>query len=251
VLAATAEMIKVMRNNEDVVDANTLGEVIAADPLMSLKVLAYAATHRHARLLTDAETVTAALVMMGIGPFFRAFGEQPSIEQALAGAPDAMAGLNNRLQHASRAARFALGFAVHRTDPDAAVIHEAALLHGFAEVLMWCHAPTAALRIRELQTQEITLCSHDAERAVLGIELAQLTQSLAGQWRLPLLLTQLSNDAHAEQLQVRTVALAVRLAQHTAQGWDHPAVPEDIAEIAELLCLSQGPAARLARELDA
>lgn len=240
-----------MRGNEDAVDASTLGEVIAVDPLMSLKVLAYAATHRHARLLTDAETVTAALVMMGIGPFFRNFGEQPTVEQALADAPHAMAGLNGLLRRSSRAARFALGFAVHRVDPDAAVIHEAALLHDFAELLLWCHAPVAASRIRELQEQDMTLRSRDAQRAVLGIELAQLALALAKHWRLPQLLTQMADGEQAEQRQVRTVELAIRLARHTVDGWDNPAVPDDIAAIAALLNLSQGSTAKLARELDA
>lgn len=251
VLSATAEMIEVMRGNEDAVDANTLGEVIAADPLMSLKVLGYAASHRHPRLLTDAETVTAALVMMGIGPFFRAFGEQPTMEQVLADVPPALEGLNGLLRRTSRAARFALGFAVHRTDPDAAVIHEAALLHDFAELLLWCHAPVAALRIRELQGQDMTLRSRDAQSAVLGIELAQLALALARHWRLPQLLMQMADDQHAERTQVRTVELAIRLARHTVDGWDNPAVPDDIAAIAELLNLAQGPAAKLARELDA
>ena len=52
---------------------------------MTLKVLAYAATHRPARVVTDTETVTATLVMMGISPFFRAFGPQPTIEAAPCG----------------------------------------------------------------------------------------------------------------------------------------------------------------------
>ena len=61
VLAETSEALEAMRLNEDKVDANVLGEVISADPLMTLKVQAYAASHRSKRLLTDTETVTAAL----------------------------------------------------------------------------------------------------------------------------------------------------------------------------------------------
>jgi HD-like signal output (HDOD) protein len=250
VLSQTAETIELMRANEDAVDANLLGEAMASDPLMSLKVLAHAATHRHPRLLTDAETVTAALVMMGIGPFFRAFGPQPTIDDHLADNPSALAGLTQVLHRASRAARFALGFAVHRMDGDAAVIHEAALLHDFAEMLLWCHAPQAAVRIRELQAADATLRSRDAQRAVLGIELGELEQTLMKHWRLPELLVRMTDDRHVEQPQVRCVSLAIRLARHTAAGWDNPAVPDDVAEVADLLNLASPSVTKLLREID-
>jgi HD-like signal output (HDOD) protein len=251
VLAQTAETIEIMRANEDAVDANLLGESIAADPLMSLKVLAHAATHRHPRLVTDAETVTAALVMMGIGPFFRTFGPQATVDDHLADDPAALAGLTQVLERAERAARFALAFAVHRMDGDAAVIHEAALLHDFAEMLLWCHAPQAALRIRELQVADTSLRSRDAQRAVLGIELGELEQTLMKHWRLPDLLVRMTDDRHVEQPQVRCVALAIRLARHTAAGWDNPAIPDDVSEIAGLLNLGAPSAHKLLRELDA
>ena len=130
--------------NEDNVDANSLGEMISGDPLMTLKVLAYESRHRGRRVITSAETVISALVMMGISPFFRAFGPQQTIDERLRERPEALAGLQRVLLRAHRGANFALAFAVHRTDPDAAVIHAAALLHEFAEMLLWCHAPELA-----------------------------------------------------------------------------------------------------------
>ena len=76
VLPETAEALEALRANEDRVDANSLGEMISGDPLMTLKVLAYESGHRGRRVVTSAETVISALVMMGISPFFRAFGPQ-------------------------------------------------------------------------------------------------------------------------------------------------------------------------------
>jgi len=46
VMAQTAEALEALRANEDDVDANLLGEMISDDPLMTLKVQAYAASHR-------------------------------------------------------------------------------------------------------------------------------------------------------------------------------------------------------------
>ena len=126
VLRQTAETLEALRANEDQTDANSIGEMIAGDPLMTLKVLAHASTHRSARAVTDVETVISALVMMGISPFFRAFGPQQAIEERLAAEPGALPGLERGLHRAHRGADFALGFAIHRTDPDAAAIHAAA-----------------------------------------------------------------------------------------------------------------------------
>jgi len=251
VLASTAEALEALRANEDAVDANGIGEMVSGDPLMSLKVLAYASTHRPARVITDAETVTAALVMMGISPFFRAFGPQPSVEGHLADLPEALAGLEDVLTRAHRGANFALAFAVHRMDHDAAVIHQAALLHDFAEMLLWCHAPALALRIRNAQRADSTLRSRTIQQQVLNIELPDLQQALMRAWRLPELLIRITDDKHAEQPAVRNVVLAVRLARHTAQGWDNAALPDDIADIAALLNLSSEAALHLVRGVEA
>ena len=249
VLAHTSEALEALRINEDDVDANSIGEMISGDPLMTLKVLAYSSAHRGSRVVTDTETVTAALVMMGISPFFGSFGLQPTVEDRLRDEPEALAGLNQTLQRAHRSANFALGFAVHRMDHDSAVIHAAALLHDFAEMLLWCHAPALALRIQTMQRADPALRSSAAQLAVLNIDLMDLQQSLMKAWRLPELLIRISDDRHAEHPSVRSVALAVRLARHTAQGWDNAALPDDVKDIAQLLNLSQAATLQFVREI--
>ena len=239
VLAQTSEALEALRANEDRVDANGIGEMISTDPLMTLKVLAHAAAHRSARAVTDIETVIAALVMMGIAPFFAAFPAQPTVEDRLADNPQALAELNETVRRAHRSADYALAFAVHRMDADAATVHAAALLHDFADMLLWCHAPELALRIRHIQREDSSLRSSAVQREVLNVELADLQQSLMRAWRLPELLIRVCDDRRAQHPSVRTVTLAVRLARHTAQGWDNPAIPDDVKEIASLLNLSE------------
>jgi len=138
ILGSTAAELELMRANEDAVDAHMLAELVAMDPLMTLKLFAHVAKLRHGRDGSDTETVTAALVMLGISPFFNAFGAQPTVEEHLGAMPQALEGFNAVLQRSRRAASFAIGFAVHRMDYDAPVIHEAALLHDFAELLLFC-----------------------------------------------------------------------------------------------------------------
>ena len=251
VLDATAIAVSELAANEDAVDAHLLSEIVAADPLMTLKLLAHVGSN--SRRETGVETVVGALVLLGIGPFFRLFGALPTLGQALGDTRDTaevQAGLQAVLDRSHRAARFAIGFAAHRMDPDAAVIHEAALLHGFAELLLWCHAPKLALEIARRQRADAGLRSTQVQQAVLGVTLADLQQALMKAWRLPALLIRLDDARHAHSPQVKNVTLAVRLARHTAHGWDNAAVPDDAADIASLLQLGPVPALKLLREID-
>jgi HD-like signal output (HDOD) protein len=251
VLRQSALALEDFREHEDNIDARTLAEMVAADPLMSLKLMAHVGQMRRQRREGEAETVTAALVMLGITPFFRTFGPQPTVEEHLAGEPAALRGFQAVLRRARRAADFALGFAVHRFDQDAAVIYEAALLHDFAELLLWLHAPALALEIEQRQRSDPTLRSEAVQREVLHIRLVDLQHVLMMQWKLPSLLVHITDhDAHQDSAQVRNVLLAIQVARHSAHGWDNPAIPDDVREIAQLLQLGAEPTLRMLREID-
>ena len=250
VLARTADALEALRALEDEVDANQIGEMVCRDPLMTLRVLSYAAANRPSRMVTDTGTVTAAIVMMGIGPFFRAFGPPPTVEDQLHEHPAALAGIQNVLRRSHRAATFAIGFAVHRMDPDAALIYQAALLHDFAELLLWCHAPELALALKQTQQAKPTLRSALAQRRVLNVELGDLQQSLMRAWHLHDLLVKTADERHAQHPSVKTVALAVRLARHTMQGWQNDALGDDLRDVAGLLNVSPGVARQLAIDID-
>ena len=238
VLAETAEALEELRVQEDErddVDAGSLSEVIENDPLMTLKLLACVAAKRKPDAATSTESITSALVMMGIPPFFNNFGPQPTVQERLQEHPLALDGLREVLKRAGRARMFALGFAVHRADLDAAAIQLAAFLHDFAEMLLWCHAPALALQIQDAQRADPTLRSADIQRSVLNIELDDLRQALMKEWHLPELLVHISDGKRPDHPSVRNVLLAVRLARHTMLGWDNAAVPDDIDDIAALL----------------
>lgn len=253
VLDETARTLEALRANEDAVDAHLLAETVAADPLLTLKVLAHVSRLRRGDddgRRGDPETVTAALVLLGIGPFFRAFGPQPTVEEQLADEPEALAGFRAVLRRSHRAANFALGFAVHRMDRDAAVIHEAALLHDFAELLLWLRAPRLAGEIAARQAADPALRSATVQQALLNIELPDLQHALMLAWRLPPLLVRISDDRHADNDQVRNVLLAIRVARHSARGWDNAALPDDLRDIGALLQLGPEPTQRLLLDLD-
>lgn len=252
VLRVSAEVIEDWRQNEDAADAHLLADLLGKDPLMTLKLLSHVARLRRGRDGTDAETLTAALVMLGITPFFRHFGPQPTVEAVLAELPAARDGFQAVLRRSHRAARFALSFAVHRMDHDAAVIHEAALLHDFAELLLWVHAPALALRLAAMQQADPQLRSAVAQQAVLNVGLPELQHALMERWRLPRLLIDVADDQRARaSAQARNVMLAIRLARHTAVDWNNPALDDDVTDIASLLNLSREHTLGLLRDIDA
>lgn len=255
VLASTAQFLEDWRQTEDAADAHGLAQTLATDPLMMLKLLAHVAELRRGREGSEPETATEALVMLGITPFFRAFAQQPVAEDWLGHDELALAGFTEVLRRSHRAANFAIGFAVHRMDHDAAVIHQAALLHDFAELLLWLHAPVLALQIQRRQQDDPNLRTAAVQREVLGIELVELQHALMEAWRLPRLLVQITDDHAAEggpaHSQLRNVLLAIRVARHSAHGWDNPALPDDIHEIAELLQLSTDATQRLLADIEA
>lgn len=251
VLAETAASLLELAANEDAVDAHMLADAVVNDPLMTIKVLAHVAQLRRGREGSDTETITEALVMLGIPPFFRAFGTLQVVETRLEGHPEALAGFQRVLRRARRAARFAMGFAVHRMDHDAAVLHEAALLHDFAELLLWLHAPALALEIEARQQADPTLRSAAAQRELLQFELDELEHALMLKWRLPALLVEMTNE-HASHVtaQMRNVQLAIRVARHSAHGWDNAALPDDVGAIAALLNIAHDATSRLLLDID-
>ncbi len=251
-LRETVEALEALRANEERTDANSIGEMIGGDPLMTLKVLAYVSAHRGRSVVTGAETVIAALVMMGIPPFFRAFAAPTAVEDRLAQRARGAGRLQRVLRRAHRGARFALAFAVHRTDPHAATIHAAALLHEFAELLLWCHAPGLALRVQALQDADPALRSSVAQQRVLQ---HRSRRAAAGPGRglaaaVPARRVEPGAAAPARPARARSPS-AARLARHTADGWDNAAVPDDISEIAAFLNLSPAAALKLVMEIDA
>lgn len=235
VLASTSETLEALRAKEDDVDASMLAQVIDADPLLSIKYLAHAANRRRVSEATDTETVLSSLVMTGVFPFFNQFGLQPSVEDRLQDLPRALDTLQALMYRARRAGNFALAFAVHRGSPDAGVIHQAAFLHDFAEMLMLCHAPTMELQIRDALQANPNLRTAKAQRDVLNIELDDLRQELFKRWHLPPLLVRISDDKHLDHTNVLCAQLGVRLARHSMVDWDNPAIPDDMEAIAKLL----------------
>ena len=239
VLRQTKRAIEDMRTDMDRVDSRELARVILQDPMMTVRVLAYIQP-LHARALRhDITTIAGAIMMSGIEPFFNRFTDLIPIEAMLKGEPPAaLLGVLQVIRRAQRAADYAQDWARWRHDVNIEEVRIAALLHDLAEILVWCFAPKLGLAMKaDLET-------HPGKRSAvvqtetLGFTLQELQLALCGVLHLPELLRDLIDDEHGEHPRERNVALAVRLARHSAHGWNDPALPDDYKEIGQLLNLT-------------
>ncbi|GAB4172862.1 MAG: hypothetical protein OHK0026_14460 [Rhodocyclaceae bacterium] len=237
VLRTSARALAELAGRQDTIAGRDIGAVVLRDPLLATRVLSYIESHRNRARSAEISTIGHAIMMLGIEPFFRSFSDLPVVEDRLSGTPQALLGLLTVVGRARHAAHWARDWAALRHDLDAEEITVAALLHELAEILLWCVAPALSLHIRGKQEADRALRSRDAQRAVLGITLLDLQLALARAWHLPELLLRLMDDEHAANPRMRNVALAVRLARHSAAGWNDAALPDDYRDIATLLGL--------------
>lgn len=242
VLRITKRSLDELRGDLEQVEAREVSRLILHDPVMTARVLAYTQPLRSRNLQRDITTVGSAIMMAGIEPFFAQFAELFTIEDQLRDAgPQALLGVLHIIRRAQRAADYAQEWATWRHDLHLEEIRIAALLHDLAEILVWCSAPSLGMEIARRLHAEPGLRSADAQRAVLGFTFNELQRELCRIWHLPPLLQLLVDDdeaAASSQPRVQNVSLAVRLARHSSQGWDDPALPDDYAAIAALLHIS-------------
>jgi hypothetical protein len=254
VLLDTAEELSLLAEVETrhgTVDAHLIEQAVGDDPLMTLQVLAHVSRHRTDRQVTDVHTVTAAVVWMGIGPFFQTFSPLLVLDDHLDAHPGALAEIHRLIRRSWCAARLVTEFALLHADGHASALQKAALLHGHANVLLWCHAPALAQAVRDRCAEDPAQDSAHHERAVLNIDLRALEHQLARDWGLPTLLRRLTDpdDTRAQVLlqpQRRLLELALTLAERLDRE-GLPATPtlEEMEELSTLLTLSTPSVQRL------
>ncbi|MEI7430616.1 MAG: HDOD domain-containing protein [Betaproteobacteria bacterium] len=239
ILRQTARRLEEARSNIDSISGRDIANIVLQDPLMAVRILAYIQPISGKHLRSDITNIANAVMMMGIEPFFNSLGQPVTIEAALHDEPQAMLGVLHVVRRLQRASKYAHDWAFERHDTNLEEVTLAALLHGLAEILLWCFAPKLAIEIRNRQLADKSLRSAIAQEQVLGIHLFDLQLALCNAWHLPELLKTLMDDANAHLPRVQNVTLAVNLARHSATSWDDAALPDDFKGIEELLHINR------------
>lgn len=238
VLKQTARDLIALKADDKRLNAHTVAQVIAHDPIMTVKLLRYLQRNKRDTQTTEVIQIEQALLMLGLEPFFNKVAPQPTVEELLKSHIVALPPLLRVVHRSHRASEYAMDWAVQLHDMHFEEVRIAALLHDIAEILLWCFAPAEMLQIREMQQKDRTLRSRAAQDQVLGFAIVELQKALVEEWQLPSLLLDLMDDSHAHQSRVKSVVLAVNLARHSANGWDDAALPDDYKDIGELLRIS-------------
>ncbi len=235
VLKQTARDLESLHQDQNSLSARAVAQVIAVDPILTVKLLRYLQQHKRRSQTSEVMQVEQALIMLGVEAFFNKIPARPTVQDVLTGQMDALIHLLHGIHRAHRASAYAYDWALRLNDLHYEEVRIAALLHDLAEMLMWCFAPQDMLKVRTMQQQDKTLRSRTAQEQVFGFALGDLQRKLVTQWELPGLLMSLMDDANAQKIRVKNVVLAVNLARHSANGWDDAALPDDYKDIGELL----------------
>lgn len=235
VLKQTARDLSAVREDVNKLSARAVAQIIAVDPMLTVKVLRYLQQHKHRSQVHEVVQVEQVLIMMGVDAFFEKIPPQPLVQELMQGQTEALVHLLRVIHRAHRASNYAFDWAVRLSDLRYEEVRIAALLHDLAEMLMWCYAPQEMLKICVMQAHDKTLRTRTAQESVFGFSLFELQHELVKAWELPQLLLTLMDDNSANHPRVRNVVLAVNLARHSANGWDDAALPDDYKDIAELL----------------
>lgn len=238
VLKQTARDLATLHEDESKLSARSVENAIAADPMMTVKLLRYLQQHKRRSQTSEVVQVEQALIMLGVEVFYTKVPATPLVQEALAGQTEALIQLLHVIHRGHRASNYARDWAIRLNNMHFEEVRIAALLHDLAEMLMWCFAPQDMLKIRAIQKSDKALRSRAVQEQVLGFALSDLQKELIKEWSLPQLLLTLMDDDNARQTQVRNVILAVNLARHSANGWNDAALPDDYTELGELLRIS-------------
>ena len=235
VLKQTARDLNALRGDEKKLTPRAVAEIIARDPLMTVKLLRYLQQHKHKSQTAEVIQVEQVLLMLGIETFFNKVPPEPLVETCLKSHLAALSPLLRTVHRSYRASEYSKDWAAQLHDLHYEEVRIAALLHDIAEILMWCLNPDAMQQISALQQKDPSLRSRDVQQQVLGFALSDLQENLVARWELPQLLLTLMNDSNANHQRVRNVTLAVNLARHSANSWDDAALSDDYQAISELL----------------
>ncbi len=236
VLKRTLRDLSRIDRDADQPDVAGVVSILEQDPLMTIILLRFLQKNRRHSQLDDVVQVDQALMMIGMQTFFtRVMDGLQTAEDQLKHNLPALAGMLHTVKRATRAASYARDWAIRQKDLSFELIRITALLHNFAEILLWLHAPEQMGEVHRLQVHDRARRTRDVQTEVLGFKVSDLQLELARRWNLPELLVHFMERNYTQQRRIQTVVLAVNLARHSENGWNDAALPDDYREIGELL----------------
>lgn len=234
IFGRTAEQIRELTDSEKAA-VSELAEAILRDPGMTAKLLRIANSVIFNTTGWQITTVSRAIVMLGFDMVRQVALSVAFVDVFLRGAVrERVLREMGRSFHAAVQARW---LAARRHDAQPEEVFIAALLFRFGDMAFWCFAGTDGEKLDEA-LQLNPQYPGDAEQALLGFRLQQLTAALTRDWRISPLLQSVLKGGYAKQSREQAVALAYRLAEGAEGGWQSEKARSRLKEAADYLQLS-------------
>lgn len=228
VLGSTQVALRALQRDANV-SAARISTVVLADPMMTLRILRLVNARRGGSFAQRIATVEHCVMMLGLDATFGQLGKAAALEDELA-AP-AREGLLKTTARACHAALHAREWAVQRLDLNVEEVYIAALLREMGEMALWVSAPEV---MAELQRARRKQPWSEAEQAMFGFTLDELSYALAENWNMPPLVESVLRPEDCEaHPRSRSVMLASHLARHAEMGWYGAEISADLDDIAD------------------
>ncbi len=213
-----------------------LSEIALHDPGLTTKLLRIANSVIFNTSGQQVATVTRTILLLGFNTVREVALTVALVEGFLKGDPRRH--VLHEVARAFHAATQARWMAGRRHDGSPEEVFVAALLFRFGEIAFWCFAGETGEALEEALRANPRRPG-DAEQAVLGFRLRQLTAGIMREWHVSQLLQNTLSGGYARNSRERGVALAQRLAEAMEAGWGSDELNAQIAAVADFLQLPQ------------
>ncbi|MGE0079929.1 MAG: HDOD domain-containing protein [Thiohalomonadaceae bacterium] len=217
---------------DDNASVPALASVIEKDPGLSVSLVRSTRSLKQRRLTVPVTTVAHAVMLFGITRV-REMTAQVPVMDALVNEPAVAARLLALYARANHAAVQAYDWAQLRMDLEPDEVQLTAQLLDLGEMLLWLEAPALMAEVERIAAS--TGERAQAERAVLGFAVAELTAELAPRWGLPELLQESLKPENAGNPRVAGILLAQELARAAENDWYGAAATHALERIAAYL----------------
>lgn len=238
--AHTARSLAYVSREEDS-SANDLANVILHDSAMTARILRLANSVQYNVTGRTIETVSYAIVVLG-------FEEVRNLALTIS-MIDSVLDSNHqgKVQHemvcAYHAAVQAKRFAERVGADNLEAVYIGALLHRLGPIMFWCFPFEQGQQL--ISRYEAGMSHSDAERAVLGFTLNELTSTLVSEWHLSVMLdvvlhSHTNRDGIDDSNRKVDSALlhGLEIAEAAAEGWQSEAFSRQLDKVAQSLGMS-------------
>jgi HD-like signal output (HDOD) protein len=234
-LASTHNALSSLKLKDDSLLPSELAVMILRDPLFTATIIKHLQINKNKLRIVDITTIEHAIMMLGIEPFYKNFGDTLTIDESFQTNPLVKNSIFKVARRSYVASRIAQDWAAKAKDIESEEIQVAALIHDVAEILLWMKAPAHAFLIKKLMQENPTMRSEDAQKKILGISLVNVEIEICTNWGMPDILLNLLKTRQHHNQRMAFVELSVKLSRHCATDWSNPARPDDWNDISNYI----------------